>query len=69
MIECKINAGQIRNINLYYKNDADTVHYVADNKDKLYIKHRTSVPKMVMFFDTIREMDRFVQKEILEDRA
>lgn len=69
MIECKINAGQIRNINLYYKNDADTVHFVADNKDKLYIKHRTSIPKTVIFFDTIREMERYVQKEIREGRA
>ena len=69
MIECKINAGQIRNINLYYKNNADTIHYVADSKDKLYIEHRTSVPKLVMFFDTIREMEAYVQKEIREGKA
>lgn len=68
MIECKINAGQIRNINLYYKNDTDTIHFVADNKDKLYFKHRTSVPKLVIFFDTIQEMERYIQKEIREGR-
>ena len=67
MVEVRINYGQI-NVNLYYRTDDDKTHFVADSKDKLYIEHRKSVPNIVIFFDTIKKMERHVQKEIADGR-
>ena len=68
MVEVRINYGQIKNVNLYYRTDDDQTHFVTDSKDKLYIEHRKSSPKKVIFFDTIKEMEQHVQKEIAEGR-
>ncbi len=68
MVECKLKHGQF-SMNLYYRNDEDTIHYVSDSKDKLYIKHRTHVPLKVVFFDTLREMEIQVQKDLLEGKV
>ena len=67
MVEVRISYGQI-NVNLYYRTNDDQTHFVADSKDKLYMEHRKSAPKKVIFFDTIKEMERYVQKEIAEGR-
>lgn len=68
MINYKLKKGPLRT-HLYYGTNDDTLHFVADCKDKDYIKYRKTRPKQVIFLDTVKQLVEFVQKEIQEGRV
>ena len=67
MVEYKLKEGQL-SLHLYYSTNDHKTHFVCDKKDKLYLQHRKNEPKKVIFFNTIREVDHHVQKEIKAGR-